>query len=423
MTDSTCAAWLQGFHSRGAGLRRGEERILPQAGPAPSLWLQSGELPRLVIFAGPNRQGRSALYPRYLEQPGFPRYYIDAEAIARDLEQRIPDARERKQKVAAETAGLCRAAIRRGEPFAFATMMSTPAWLVLLEEARNAGFEVGLVFVGSGDPVRDGAAGQGDADPSGRRTRYEGAMRLLISVVERVQVAHIYDGEGQASRLAAVVEEQTVQLTEAGQSLPWVNARLLSPYLARAWSRETLRDWLHRAPDGAIARLQDADITGAHSYHGPVVQVTPFHVLQRVATGDYRLHDRALLNDHPVEVGVFHSIAYSYIDGGKLARAGGTAESRRAYVVQGLQALAQLRQRYGSAAEATERAIRLTRADAFRLLEAAESTRHFPELEIAYRHLARRLEQDILHSAAAIRERIARHIEQGARIDSLEQEA
>lgn len=96
------------------------------------------------MFAGPNGSGKSTITPSFQTQPDFPSNYINPDEIALSLGGKIMERAYEASAIAANHRDEC---IRNGSSFAFETVMSHPSKLALLEKAKDADFDITLVFI------------------------------------------------------------------------------------------------------------------------------------------------------------------------------------------------------------------------------------------------------------------------------------
>lgn len=279
---------------------------------------------KVIVFAGPNGSGKSTITEGLLI--GFDGEYINADAMAKELEPRIPDYLERNL-IAAELANDRRQeAISQGRPFAFETVMSTPEKVAIMSQAKAAGYEVGLVFVTTSDPeinvqrvanrVEEGGH---SVAPDKIRSRYHGAMGLLPAAVETADVAAIYDNSEQAERIVAIKRAGQLQLQPHALQVSWVQDKLWTPYQAREASLQTIQQAFQadvgRNPTALPCSQARADASHGKRYSGRIVGLTEYHALQQIGANVYKVHDRLLVPATPLELGKHATIQYAYSKG------------------------------------------------------------------------------------------------------------
>src|SRR5262245_395775 len=104
----------------------------------------------MVVIAGPNGSGKSSL-TRHLQKQGYDfGEYINPDDIAAEL-QGSYEERVRQAQGLAEKRRQHEISTRRS--FSFETVFSHPSKLSELDDARKAGFEVILMFIGVDDPA------------------------------------------------------------------------------------------------------------------------------------------------------------------------------------------------------------------------------------------------------------------------------
>lgn len=163
--------------------------------------------PVLVIFVGPNGSGKSSIINIYLSQENIPSLYINADDITRRKvgQMGLTSIDETQLRIinieAANEADLLRKeAIKAGKSFSTETVMSTPAKIDLMREAKVNGFLVHLVYVLTQDPlininrVDDRVfKGGHSVPPSKIAERYEKALGLLPEAIHVADTATVYN--------------------------------------------------------------------------------------------------------------------------------------------------------------------------------------------------------------------------------------
>jgi predicted ABC-type ATPase len=276
-------------------------------------------IPAVVIFAGPNGSGKSTIAEAVIGDPEqFSGEYINADDIARSLQEQIPDYRERNLKAAQIAQARRLQALHDGRDFAFETVMSTPEKVALMTQAKARGYRVSLFFVTTEDPeinvrrVTGRVADGGHAvEPDAIRRRYAAAMDLLPAAFEHADQATVLDNSeapGNLRRVATKADEE-VEFPVEDAVLPWVAEKLTGPYMRRLASRKLLSAALS---DGRSVRTAEA----AHGkdYTGWVVRVTEHHALQDVS-GELLLHDRQLAATTVYVAGQEQTVSYRYAHG------------------------------------------------------------------------------------------------------------
>jgi predicted ABC-type ATPase len=184
------------------------------AGPLPSLRAALQQRPVLIFLAGPNGAGKTTFFETYLEPLGLP--YVNADRIARILRTAEPaekaDAIDRR--AFAEAERLRAALVEARLSFCTETVFSDPARAKVgfLEDARQRGFSVFLVFIGLADPVLSIArvkqrVRQGGHDvPDDRlRARFPRTLANLREAVALVDEAFLFDNSSYDAPYRAVL--------------------------------------------------------------------------------------------------------------------------------------------------------------------------------------------------------------------------
>jgi predicted ABC-type ATPase len=139
--------------------------------------------PVLLVIAGPNGSGKSTL-TEFLRGLGYEfGTYINPDEIAATLELPEPDRSRRAQALADLQRDSC---LTSRVNFSFETVMSHPSKIEFMSRARDAGYEVRLLFVCTSDPeintvrVRQRVYFGGHDVPEDRiRARYQRTLELL----------------------------------------------------------------------------------------------------------------------------------------------------------------------------------------------------------------------------------------------------
>lgn len=165
------------------------------------------EKPVLVVFAGPNGSGKSSITNEAFQVAAMPSIYINAD----DMTKEKLGGRDRAQlgqaqldhvnvEAANEADRQRQEAMRAGQSFATETVMSTPAKIELMREAKANGYHVHLIYVTTQDPeinvgrVLDRVEKGGHAVPPEKtKARYQRAMQLLMEAVQVTDTAKIYN--------------------------------------------------------------------------------------------------------------------------------------------------------------------------------------------------------------------------------------
>ena len=164
--------------------------------------------PRLLVIAGPNGSGKSTV-TKGLPLIGL---YVNADEIKRvsgctDLE------------AAQEAEQLRELLLARRADFAFETVLSTDRNLSLLRRAKEAGYEICVVFVLTSDVeinarrVQERAAAGGHDVPEDKiKSRYGKSIRNLSPLVRIADKTRVLDNSGAEPRLISEVEGNAVRI-------------------------------------------------------------------------------------------------------------------------------------------------------------------------------------------------------------------
>lgn len=286
------------------------------------------EPPRMTIFAGPNGSGKSTVVDALKDADGFPPF-INADIIAKEELGHIadPDARNLQAAILAESRR--KEALDRGESFAFESVFSTPSKIGLIDEAKQRGFVVDLIFVTTANPdinvvrVEERVGSGGHFVPEAKvRERYERAMELLPAAFLRADAAQIFDNSKDLEFPQLVATKEVSKVDYASNPPEWVAKRLIEPVNARIDSKEKLLNFAHTTNPDAV--VTDAGIAGNPVYSGVVVGLSPVHALQRLAgsADQYVLHDLALTGGKTLQTGTSTAISYVFGPDGKHVHAG-----------------------------------------------------------------------------------------------------
>lgn len=154
--------------------------------------------PLLLVLAGPNGAGKSTFYELFLRQTGL--RFVNADLIARVIAPEDPLAAGYAAAAAAEVER--RALLAAHQSFCMETVFSDPmgAKLSLLREAREAGFEVRMIFIGLASVALSEArvvqrvlAGGHDVPSEKLIARYPRTLSNLKRALEGVDALELYD--------------------------------------------------------------------------------------------------------------------------------------------------------------------------------------------------------------------------------------
>ncbi len=106
----------------------------------------------MYVVAGPNGSGKSTLIANLYKKHAMAEHYINADLVARDLKQRIPNERERNMIAMRYTTHAVQRHIEEGESFVYETVLSHPSKLDIVRKAKENGYTVVSYFVCTKSP-------------------------------------------------------------------------------------------------------------------------------------------------------------------------------------------------------------------------------------------------------------------------------
>jgi predicted ABC-type ATPase len=246
---------------------------------------------RLVVVAGPNGSGKSTITAIHQELHDLPAAYVNADEIAKELGLPAYDAAQAAEIKRSEL-------IASKQSFAFETVLSHPSKLTLLDKAKEAGYDITLIFVGTQDPAinlqrveQRARAGGHDVPPNKTVSRWHRSMKLLPAAVERVGASLIYDNSGAAPNLVLQLEKTKI-VEQADKVPPWVDKALVLPLQQRAAELKKLKNF---ATVHDLA-LQKADTTG-QTYEGRMQIQTEHFITQNIGHRTLIVHDKAFVGN------------------------------------------------------------------------------------------------------------------------------
>ena len=174
--------------------------------------------PRLTIIAGANGCGKSTFTSRSSFIYKIP--LLDPDAISKALQPSISGA----SAVAAARQVLTYAAkhIEKSESFAVETTLSGKSYLQMMVDARDRGFEIVLVYIGTEnvginlDRIKNRVLAGGHDVPEGDvRRRYKRSFKNLPTAIQRADHTILFDNSTEEGyRLVAVLEPSGSQWFE-----------------------------------------------------------------------------------------------------------------------------------------------------------------------------------------------------------------
>lgn len=172
--------------------------------------------PTLTFVAGPNGSGKSTLTSANVEFfSQFP--LLDPDVLAKTIQA---DSLHASPLTAGrEVLAKVRAYLQRGESFAVETTLSGKNYLQTMLNARQFGFRVGLVYVGTGDVtinisrIADRVIGGGHHVPEvDVRRRYARSLKNLVIAAHRADFSIIFDNSSEAGyQQIALIQAQQIE--------------------------------------------------------------------------------------------------------------------------------------------------------------------------------------------------------------------
>ncbi len=274
--------------------------------------MEEHDKPRMLVLAGPNGSGKSTVTNELKEKGLIPENYINADDIAKKLESSMPEVNQRNLTAANMAEQARKEAVTGDKPFAFETVMSTPAKMGLFDEARRNGFQVDMVFVTTESPMINVGRVQDRVSKGGHDVaedkiieRYGRAMDMLPAAIQKADNARVYDNSyhGVAPIMVAhkidgvltfpdLVKPDNMAQKDFERVQQWTQDKIRGPLEQHEKSRAELSDLVKGVPGATVA---PADVTNGATYTGRVVGATDQHVLQHIdGTKQFVLHDRTL---------------------------------------------------------------------------------------------------------------------------------
>ncbi len=150
--------------------------------------------PVLWLIAGPNGSGKTTFVERHLNHYEF----VNADIIALAMNPTNPDSVAREAMFAAEAKR--KDLLQQGKTFVAETVFSHESKLELLREAKQAGYNVQLVFICTEDPTLNAgrikqrvAKGGHDVPMDKIAPRYARSIANAQAAVLLVDRLHVYD--------------------------------------------------------------------------------------------------------------------------------------------------------------------------------------------------------------------------------------
>ncbi len=270
--------------------------------------LASRRKPRLVMFAGPNGSGKSTITPSFQAQLNFPSNYINPDEIALSLGGNIMERAYEASAIAANYRDEC---IRNGDSFAFETVMSHPSKLALLEKAKDAGFDITLVFISTKDPrynvarVQNRVAKGGHDVPEDKIiARYHRTHTYLPIAISLAHHTYIFDNTV-TPQLGAVLSYR--EIVEQNQDSPQWIADTLNNYSA---SRDEQTLLIQKANKGQ--KVCSISLINESKHTGKIEFIGEHYVSQEVSNTEIILHHLSLID---FDLSLSQTVSIEYQDG------------------------------------------------------------------------------------------------------------
>ncbi len=168
--------------------------------------------PTLWIVAGPNGSGKSTLYDSTLiEDFGRSVWIINPDLLTkRILEQEGLSLLQANLQSVERIMDWLKASLRTHQTVGVETVLSTPKYRALVEQAKTGGFEVRLIYVMLRTPALNiervrlrVARGGHHVEADKIRERYQRSLEQLPWFLQAADRAYIFDNSGADPRLVA----------------------------------------------------------------------------------------------------------------------------------------------------------------------------------------------------------------------------
>lgn len=183
--------------------------------------------PEFTVIAGANGAGKSRLSPYYVRCKSF-----DGDLLAMSLRKAHPDWEERwiSGTVASELQKQKDEAIERHKDFAFETNFSNSLVLNMIEEFKDAGYKISLIYFGLGSLdestmrvcQRKLLGGHDVADEVIEYNFYEGIKRVQQSLHLFDSITFV-DGNSNYGEVVALYIKKSSKHEITSQSYDWFN--------------------------------------------------------------------------------------------------------------------------------------------------------------------------------------------------------
>ena len=169
----------------------------------------SSDNPRILVFAGPNGSGKSTV-TKAEQVVGV---YVNADDLKREMGCSDLEAAQKAETIR-------RYLLSKRIDFTFETVLSTDRNLLLLEDAKNAGYVIRAVFVLTRDAAINiervknrVAAGGHDIPPEKIKSRYEKSLGNLMQLAKIASKTTVVDNSGNSPDIICEISNGSAVIT------------------------------------------------------------------------------------------------------------------------------------------------------------------------------------------------------------------
>ena len=288
--------------------------------------------PQLYMIAGPKGAGKSTLHQAIMANDPATKdlEFVNADNIQREvLKDPSPVASYKASQLAAERREQL---MSEGRSFITESTFSHPSKLELLQQAKDRGYEVGVIHVQvrsadiSVDRVSDRVNRGGHPVPEDKtRARFERNQSFIRDAVKMADFAKVYDNSQKYQRPRLLMELEKGQVVSVEPNRPAEQGGAM-PAWARELYQEELQNFSPARLNPLAASLDEVrkiatriggektslELGGNKqgNHHGKIVGESSLHVLQQTGDTAFVSHVRDRLREEP-KMGQSVSIAYS----------------------------------------------------------------------------------------------------------------
>lgn len=179
---------------------------------------------KIVVFAGPNRSGKSTLYDQ--RKDGIPEILLSVNELVKSPSfSTIYDERTMYLSAVNHASFLAQSLVEQGLSFSIETVFSSKIKLDFLEMAKQQGYELELVFVGTSSPqVNINRVEEGPYDVAWLDiiNRYEKSLQNLKRSWNLFSSIEVYDGSGSKPTLYVNKKNDTIFFFEKSEGPEWI---------------------------------------------------------------------------------------------------------------------------------------------------------------------------------------------------------